>query len=197
MFCSSAKITSLLFCFTILIQHSTTTASTTSTTKTLTMAPNPKSNLSKASPNGECATSLDLLADLRKKYPHQPTFLQAVEEMALSLQSLFTDPKEGEFYQRAFLAMTEPERTISFRVPWEDDAGVMHFNRGWRVEFNRYVYVSRTRLKVTDVYLGAYIDHITSSCVRSFIRDMYTHSLSFLLQRPRSLQRWSSFPCRR
>jgi glutamate dehydrogenase (NADP+) len=106
------------------------------------MATNIKSNLSTALTNGECATSLDLLGDLRKKYPHQPTFLQAVEEMALSLQSLFTDPEEGEFYQRAFLAMTEPERTISFRIPWEDDAGVMHFNRGWRVEFSRYVYVS-------------------------------------------------------
>jgi glutamate dehydrogenase (NADP+) len=106
------------------------------------MATNIKNNLSTAFTNGECATSLDLLGDLRKKYPHQPTFLQAVEEMALSLQSLFTDPEEGEFYQRAFLAMTEPERTISFRIPWEDDAGVMHFNRGWRVEFSRYVYVS-------------------------------------------------------
>jgi hypothetical protein len=101
------------------------------------MASNVESNLSTPS-NGDCA-SLDLLGDLREKYPHEPTFLQAVEEMALSLQSLFADPKDGEFYQRAFLAMTEPERTISFRVPWEDDAGVMHFNRGWRVEFSRYV----------------------------------------------------------
>jgi hypothetical protein len=152
MFSWSAKIASLFFWLTILKQHSTTTASTTKT-KTSTMAPT-------VSSKGECATSLDLLGDLRKKYPHQPTFLQAVEEMALSLQSLFTDPEEGEFYQRAFLAMTEPERAISFRVPWEDDAGVMHFNRGWRVEFSRYVIVpycnNTNTIDSEHVYIGSY-----------------------------------------
>ena len=79
---------------------------------------------------------LDFLDDLRNKYSHQPTFLQAVEEMAMALLPLFQDEKNGPFYKRAFLAMTEPERTISFRVPWEDDNGNMQFNRGWRVEFS-------------------------------------------------------------
>ena len=78
------------------------------------------------------------LSVLAKNYQHQPVFLQAVEEMAINLESLFADPTHGEFYQRAFVAMTEPERTISFRVPWEDDDGTMHWSRGWRVEFNRY-----------------------------------------------------------
>ena len=82
---------------------------------------------------------LDFLDDLRRKYPHQPTFLQAVEEMALSISDLFDDPDQGDFYKRAFLAMAEPERVISFRVPWMDDQGKLQFNRGWRVEFNRYV----------------------------------------------------------
>ena len=41
-------------------------------------------------------------------------FLQAVEEMAMSLRSLFLDPEKGAFYQRAFVAMAEPERTINF-----------------------------------------------------------------------------------
>jgi len=83
---------------------------------------------------GTCADKLGFLDDLRRKYPHQPTFLQAVEEMALSLLPLFEDPDQGTFYKRAFLAMAEPERVIAFRVPWEDDQGRMHFNRGWRVE---------------------------------------------------------------
>ena len=77
------------------------------------------------------------LEALRRNYAHQPVFLQAVEEMAINLEPLFADPTDGEFYQRAFLVMAEPERTISFRVPWEDDEGNMRFNRGWRVEFNR------------------------------------------------------------
>lgn len=75
----------------------------------------------------------DFLSDLKQKYAHQPTFLQAVEEMTLSIQDLL----EGdEFYRRAFQVMTEPERIISFRVPWMDDEGNMQYNRGWRVEFN-------------------------------------------------------------
>ena len=80
---------------------------------------------------------LDFLDDLRTKYSHQPTFLQSVEEIAFSLLPLFEDPTHGEFYQRAFVAMTEPERVISFRVPWMDDHGNIQFNRGWRVEFSR------------------------------------------------------------
>ena len=78
----------------------------------------------------------DYLNDLRAKYSHQPTFLQAVEEMAVSVHPLFEDEKNGSFYKRAFLAMTEPERTMSFRVSWEDDQGNMHYNRGWRVGFS-------------------------------------------------------------
>lgn len=58
--------------------------------------------------------------------------------MALSVAPLFSHPENGAFYERAFVAMTEPERTISFRVPWTDDDGNIHNNRGWRVEFNRY-----------------------------------------------------------
>lgn len=80
---------------------------------------------------------LDFLEQLRLKYSHQPTFLQSVEEIALSLLPLFEDPDKGEFYKRAFVAMTEPERTIAFRIPWVDDNGNMQFNRGWRVEFSR------------------------------------------------------------
>lgn len=80
---------------------------------------------------------LDFLDDLRRKYQHQPTFLQAVEEMARSLTDIFDDPQKGDFYKRAFLLMAEPERIISFRVPWMDDQGQLQHNRGWRVEFSR------------------------------------------------------------
>jgi hypothetical protein len=59
--------------------------------------------------------SLAFLDDLRQKYKHQPTFLQAVEEMALSLLPVFRDPENGDYYQRVFLMMAEPERIIAFR----------------------------------------------------------------------------------
>lgn len=88
----------------------------------------------------ECNTKdLSFLNDLRTKYANQPTFIQAVEEMASNLLPLFEDPKLGDLYKRSFVALAEPERTISFRVPWEDDKGKIHYNRGWRVEFSRYV----------------------------------------------------------
>ena len=80
---------------------------------------------------------LDFLDDLRSKYPHQPVFLQAVEEMALAIEPLFHDSVNGDFYKRAFLYMTEPERMISFHVPWMNDEGRLIVNRGWRVEFSR------------------------------------------------------------
>jgi hypothetical protein len=45
-------------------------------------------------------------------------FLQAVEEMAYAVEPLFHDPINGDFYRKAFLYLTEPERMISFHVPW-------------------------------------------------------------------------------
>jgi len=77
----------------------------------------------------------DFLDNLRTQYAHQPVFLQAVDEMALSLKPLFEGEK-GDYYKRAFVAIAEPERTIKFRVSWMDDSGKLQFNRGWRVEFN-------------------------------------------------------------
>lgn len=88
------------------------------------------------SPNGDIKNESveGVLADLRDKYSHQPTFLQAVEEMALSIRDLLEEP----VYREIFRVMTEPERAIAFRVPWMDDSGKMQYNRGWRIEFNRY-----------------------------------------------------------
>lgn len=77
------------------------------------------------------APSAPFLAQLQQKYAHQETFLQAVQEMYLSLEPLFNHSDEGlrDKYINAFQMLTEPERIISFRVPWEDDNGVLHINR--------------------------------------------------------------------
>jgi hypothetical protein len=75
-----------------------------------------------------------IIDDLHRKYQHQPLFLQAIHEMILSISDLFDkDP----IYRRAFAIMTEPERSISFRITWMDDHGQLQVNRGWRIEFNR------------------------------------------------------------
>ena len=65
----------------------------------------------------------------------EPEFLQTVEEVLSSLEPVVAAHPE---YEKAALLerMTEPERVIEFRVPWEDDNGQIHVNRGYRVQFN-------------------------------------------------------------
>jgi len=67
--------------------------------------------------------------------PDQPEFHQAVWEVLETLEPVFD--KHKEFKEARILErLTEPERVISFRVPWVDDKGQVQVNRGMRVEFN-------------------------------------------------------------
>ena len=65
--------------------------------------------------------------------PDQPEFHQAVEEV---LDSLAPVIEENPEYMDVVNGMVEPERVIQFRVPWYDDDGNLHVNRGFRVQFN-------------------------------------------------------------
>ena len=65
--------------------------------------------------------------------PDQPEFHQAVEEV---LDSLAPVIEENPEYMDVVNGMVEPERVIQFRVPWYDDDGNLHINRGFRVQFN-------------------------------------------------------------
>jgi glutamate dehydrogenase (NADP+) len=72
---------------------------------------------------------------VRAKNGHEPEFLQAVQEVAEAvIPFIEANPK----YKTAQILdrIVEPERTIIFRVPWLDDNGNIHVNRGYRVEFN-------------------------------------------------------------
>ncbi|MFC5369377.1 NADP-specific glutamate dehydrogenase [Arcanobacterium bovis] len=65
----------------------------------------------------------------------QPEFQQAVSEVITSIEPLLTT--RPEYRDAAILErMIEPERQIMFRVAWQDDAGKVHVNRGYRIEFN-------------------------------------------------------------
>ncbi|MBR0056942.1 MAG: NADP-specific glutamate dehydrogenase, partial [Kiritimatiellae bacterium] len=77
----------------------------------------------------------DILADVKAKNAGQPEFLQAVEEVLVSLEPVIkANPK---YEANAILErMVEPERVVIFRVPWTDDAGKIHVNRGYRIQFN-------------------------------------------------------------
>lgn len=76
-----------------------------------------------------------VLNTLKKKYPEQKEFLQAATEILDSL-SLVLD-KHPEYENKGLLErFVEPERIITFRVAWTDDAGKVQVNTGYRVQFN-------------------------------------------------------------
>ena len=76
-----------------------------------------------------------VLAEVKEKNANEPEFLQTVEEVLESLAPIVDAHPE---YEKAALLerMVEPERAIEFRVPWVDDNGQTHVNRGYRVQFN-------------------------------------------------------------
>lgn len=76
-----------------------------------------------------------VLADLIKRNPNEPEFHQAATEILKSLSIVFD--KHPEYEEKGLLEMlVEPERIIMFRVPWQDDNGKIHVNKGYRVQFN-------------------------------------------------------------
>ena len=76
-----------------------------------------------------------VIEGLKQKYASEPVFLQAVEEVLMTLQPLLD--KDAKYEKNKILErITEPERIISFRVEWVDDKGEIQVNRGYRVQYN-------------------------------------------------------------
>eukprot|EP01084_Bolivina_argentea_P016976 31700_1 len=71
---------------------------------------------------------------VRQRDPGQPEFLQAVREVIESCEPLF---KKYPDYIHCLPVICEPERIIQFRVPWVDDDGHTHVNRGFRVQYSQ------------------------------------------------------------
>lgn len=77
----------------------------------------------------------DILEIVKRKNLHEPEFLQAAEEVIVSVAPVLE--KHPELVKLKILErMLEPERMITFRVTWQDDAGNVHVNRGYRVQMN-------------------------------------------------------------
>lgn len=70
-----------------------------------------------------------------KKDPAQKVFHQAVFEVVSTLKPVL-EQKPLYIKERILERIVEPERTIIFRVPWQDDKGEIHVNRGFRVQYN-------------------------------------------------------------
>ena len=78
---------------------------------------------------------LDLLERTAKRNPGEPEFIQAVTEVLSTLEPVIE--KRQDLVDAGVLErLVEPERQIIFRVPWTDDNGKPHVNRGYRIQFN-------------------------------------------------------------
>ncbi len=76
-----------------------------------------------------------IMQQLERKHPGESEFLQAVREVLISVKDVYN--KHPEFEKAKIIErMVEPERIITFRVPWIDDKGEVQVNLGYRVQFN-------------------------------------------------------------
>lgn len=79
-----------------------------------------------------------LMNDLIKKTPGEAEYHQAVREVLESIEEVYNDNPQfesGQIIER----LIEPDRVLMFKVPWEDDEGKIHINRGYRVQFNNAI----------------------------------------------------------
>lgn len=75
------------------------------------------------------------ISDVEKRNQHEPEFMQAVREVA---ENVIPYIVQHDIYhgKNILMRMAEPERVVSFRVPWIDDTGEIRVNRGFRIEMN-------------------------------------------------------------
>jgi len=80
----------------------------------------------------------EVIAKVKEKNPAEPEFHQAVEEVMETLEP--TVQKHPEFVKAGiYERIVEPDRAILFRVPWVDDKGNVHVQKGYRVQFNNAI----------------------------------------------------------
>lgn len=75
------------------------------------------------------------MQSLEQKHPGELEYLQAVREVLISVKDVYNQHPEFE-KAKIIERIVEPERIVTFRVPWVDDRGEVHVNLGYRVQFN-------------------------------------------------------------
>lgn len=78
------------------------------------------------------------MADLEKKHPGEVEYLQAVHEVLESIEEIYN---ENPQFEAAGIVerIIEPDRILTFKIPWVDDNGKVHVNLGYRVQFNNAI----------------------------------------------------------
>ena len=77
----------------------------------------------------------EIMANLKRKYGHEPEYLQAVQEVLESIEETYNQHPEFE-KAKIVVRIVEPDRIFTFRVTWIDDKGEIQTNLGYRVQFN-------------------------------------------------------------
>ena len=75
---------------------------------------------------------------MRRRFPNEPEYLQAVEEVVTSIEDVYNEHPEFERYN-LIERLCLPDRIISFRVSWVDDKGQVHNNMGYRIQHNNAI----------------------------------------------------------
>jgi glutamate dehydrogenase (NADP+) len=79
-----------------------------------------------------------ILNELEKKHPGEVEYLQAVREVLESIEEVYNE--NPQFNSAGIVErIIEPDRVLTFKVPWVDDEGTVHVNLGYRVQFNNAI----------------------------------------------------------
>ena len=79
-----------------------------------------------------------LIIQLEQKHPGEAEYLQAVREVLESIEEIYN--QNPQFEAASIIErLVEPDRVLTFKVPWADDSGKIHVNLGYRVQFNNAI----------------------------------------------------------
>ncbi|KAK6128029.1 hypothetical protein DH2020_038232 [Rehmannia glutinosa] len=111
-----------------------------------------------------------------RRDPHEAEFIQYVQEVVHALERVIS---KNSNYVNTMERLLEPERTIIFRVPWVDDRGETHVNRGFRVHFNQTLGPCRGGLRFhpsMNLCIAKFLsfDQIMKFC-QSFMNELYRY----------------------
>ena len=80
----------------------------------------------------------EILTNLETKHPGEKEYLQAVHEVLESIETIYNENPQYEA-AKIIERLVEPDRILTFRISWVDDAGNVHVNLGYRVQFNNAI----------------------------------------------------------
>ena len=80
----------------------------------------------------------EVIDDLKRRFPNEPEYIQAVDEVLSTIEDVYNENPEFDRYN-LIERLCIPDRIFSFRVSWVDDKGKVHNNMGYRVQHNNAI----------------------------------------------------------